>query len=955
MWWVVGSSAVSAATLEVGTPGGYSSLADALAVAAPGDHVLLGPGVWQGVRLTVPIELVGLEGAGATTLVAAGAPALTVSGPGVIVRGVTLDGGGAERALVAEAGAELWLADAVLAGGVGDGGGCGLFTDASVVAERTVVAGCDSASRGGGVFAEGGDLVLVATTFEGSVARDGFGGGVSVRYGSIEVVGGTFAANTAEDPSGLAEQGFGGGLDLDSAAAGITGAAFTRNAARSTGPDGGQGGGLFVYGSAVELDGVWFVGNVADERGSALGSEEGELVVRGTRFDDNVVEELSLDPTYGGALWCTGRAPCAVSDSWFEGNIAGDGGAICSVAPLVVERAMFCRNDAGQDGGAVDLGNSRTSAAITASVFVENVAGAEGGAVAFGPTEHAFVHDTFVGNEAPLGGAVINYAPDNPTLIAPELRNSVVTEHLGGGAAIDVGQYPLLLENVYVWDNDATDADFAPATGLVSLDPELAGVGDRCASTWWAPSDGSPLRGAVVSVGTAADAGATGGESADVEVFADTDGDGWAAMVDCDDRDVATHLGAAETCNGVDDDCDGLVDAEDDAADGAWLHPDADGDGLGSWSDVTFACPGAGWTTDATDCADQDAMRGTGRTWYLDRDRDGLGDPATGFVACAPAFGVPDGSDCDDTSPLVQGPTLFTEDLDGDGHGAGLGLLACDAPDPGWVPGAGDDCDDQDRTVSPGAPEQCNQRDDDCDGLEDESVVELEWWPDLDRDGWGDPRSMPVLDCVAPGPDWSVTVGDCDDGASDVSPAALEICNNVDDDCDGYIDSDDPNLQLDETVYGFLDEDGDGFGSIPVSDPCGSRVPIDGDCDDGDGSVYPGAPEVPGDGIDQDCDDEDEPIAGHTGEVVDVDTDGDGLTDAEEAALGSDPNDPDSDGDGVLDGAEDTAGLLDPGDGAGKSPVGADFGFGCGCGHGSRSQLPWLGAGALLVLRRRRR
>ena len=41
----------------------------------------------------------------------------------------------------------------------------------------------------------------------------------------------------------------------------------------------------------------------------------------------------------------------------------------------------------------------------------------------------------------------------------------------------------------------------------------------------------------------------------------DADGDGYsAADGDCDDADVAVYPGAAEACNGIDDDCDGIAD-----------------------------------------------------------------------------------------------------------------------------------------------------------------------------------------------------------------------------------------------------------------------------------------------------------------------------------------------------------------------------------------------------------
>ena len=126
---------------------------------------------------------------------------------------------------------------------------------------------------------------------------------------------------------------------------------------------------------------------------------------------------------------------------------------------------------------------------------------------------------------------------------------------------------------------------------------------------------------------------------------------------------------------------------------------------------------------------------------------------------------------------------------------------------------------------------------------------------------------------------------DCDDTNSTIFPGASETpYDGIDQDCDG---SD------------LTDVDGDG---IDADQAIGGTP----DCDDTDPSIFPGAVEVPDDGIDQDCDGSD--LVG--------DTDGDGLSDEEEAALGTDPTNPDSDGDGISDGEEVAQGTdpLDPND-----------------------------------------
>ena len=103
---------------------------------------------------------------------------------------------------------------------------------------------------------------------------------------------------------------------------------------------------------------------------------------------------------------------------------------------------------------------------------------------------------------------------------------------------------------------------------------------------------------------------------------------------------------------------------------------------------------------------------------------------------------------------------------------------------------------------------------------------------------------------------------------------------------------------------GWLDEDGDGFGSEPVAgcDLPPGAVELDGDCDDGDATIHPTADEVPYDGLDQDCDGEDLDDVDGDGFDVDEDcddTDPDSYPGAEEVP--HDGVDQDCDGEDLLD------------------------------------------------------
>jgi len=314
----------------------------------------------------------------------------------------------------------------------------------------------------------------------------------------------------------------------------------------------------------------------------------------------------------------------------------------------------------------------------------------------------------------------------------------------------------------------------------------------------------------------------------------DADGDGYEEAVDCDDSDPSVHPGADELCNGRDDDCDGFVDDDDPGLlDGGEYHADSDGDGYGDPDATLISCTQpSGHVDDDGDCDD--------------------GDAAVNPEAEEACNGEDD--DCDGEIDEGLGDNVpWYRDGDDDGYGdPDTSMEACEAPD-GYVADA-TDCDDAEAAINPGADELCNGVDDDCDGLiddDDDPVARQgEWYTDGDSDGYGQTGAS-VLACEQPS-GTAASDGDCDDGDAAVHPGATELCNGVDDDCDGDVDED----AADGDSW-YADADGDGYGdagaaTIACAQPSGT-VADNTDCDDGSADTHPGADEYC-DGVDSDCD-----------------------------------------------------------------------------------------------------
>lgn len=337
-----------------------------------------------------------------------------------------------------------------------------------------------------------------------------------------------------------------------------------------------------------------------------------------------------------------------------------------------------------------------------------------------------------------------------------------------------------------------------------------------------------------------------------------TPGVGWTSTApsggsgDCNDNNSAIHPGALENiCNGIDDNCNGTTD-----------------EGRVNGCINASACN----YNPAANCDNGTCTFAT--TWYLNGDGDNYyattqtacTSPGAGWTNAAPSGGS---GDCNDSDPNifpgapeacnnadddcdtviddnVTSQNYYT-DADGDGFGSGLIGNFCSPPANSSLNNL--DCNDGNAAINPNAVEICNGIDDDCDTFIDEGVSPSNWYPDADGDGYGASGSSPVLSCSQPANHVNNN-SDCNDSNGAIHPGATEICNAIDDDCDGSTD------EGVTTTY-YQDADNDGYGNpavfVQACSPQGGYVTNATDCNDNNSSVHPGAQEICGNSIDENC------------------------------------------------------------------------------------------------------
>ncbi|WP_111707498.1 MopE-related protein [Lutibacter citreus] len=228
-----------------------------------------------------------------------------------------------------------------------------------------------------------------------------------------------------------------------------------------------------------------------------------------------------------------------------------------------------------------------------------------------------------------------------------------------------------------------------------------------------------------------------------------------------------------------------------------------------------------------------------GTIYYLDVDGDGYGDVNESIVAVSKPSGyVSDNTDCDDTDISINQAETWYIDADSDGYGVSS-MSSCIRPANGYLlselSGTGtDDCNDTDANEKPG----------------------VTWYIDADGDGY---PSSSTVSCVRPSNGYLLsellgTETDCKDSNSAINPGATEVCDGIDNNCNGSIDE-----GLTYTTY-YIDADGDGYGDSNdvgtsyCSNPGAGFKTNNTDCDDSNSAINPGRAEIGGNSIDENCD-----------------------------------------------------------------------------------------------------
>ncbi len=432
--------------------------------------------------------------------VTAGGP-LIIDGGGVI----TTSGGGTTRVWWVEADSDLTMQNLAVTGGyVYNQDGAGLYNHAGSL----TISQCDFMNNhmnlsgftqyyGGGVYSEGGNLVVLRSNFfeNGSDDWYGHGGGIAAVDATGQIAGTTFQNNRGDGCRGdppCTNPG-GGAVYLENSLYSIQDSTFISNTSRGVG-------GIFNSMGTVTISGCTFSGNDGEMGGGIW--NYGTMIISNSTFIDHHTTQA------GAAIY--NASSMVITNSIFSGNSSYRGGAISNGSVMTITNSTFSGNSSATDGGAI---SNRREISINGCTFADNSAQAYGGALenypllpTIPPIFLPITNSTFTGNSAgKYGGGIftVEYFVmlNNSTLSANSatmgggiyiqpfqgwttpftLTNTIVAGSISGG---DCAGHNQLVDGGHNLDSDGT-CNLDPSNGsLPNTDPMLGTLQDNGGPTW---------------------------------------------------------------------------------------------------------------------------------------------------------------------------------------------------------------------------------------------------------------------------------------------------------------------------------------------------------------------------------------------------------------------------------------------------------------------------------------
>ena len=155
--------------------------------------------------------------------------------------------------------------------------------------------------------------------------------------------------------------------------------------------------------------------------------------------------------------------------------------------------------------------------------------------------------------------------------------------------------------------------------------------------------------------------------------------------------------------------------------------------------------------------------------------------------------GTPNDEDCDGlfNEQDAGGCTTYFKDADQDTYGVNGDTRCLCAPSFPYTATQGNDCADNNNAANPGQTEKCNGFDDNCNNQTDEQNAQgcTTYFGDDDNDGYGESADSRCY-CATTGKYDTTAGGDCVDTNNQIHPNQTELCDGIDNDCEGGIDED---------------------------------------------------------------------------------------------------------------------------------------------------------------------